>query len=791
MAYLTKNEVQNIIANAPAGTTPGGIVAALRQQGHQLEGWAEQNRPDPNAQDPNERGLIEKAIFGLGNITGVTKLGQGIAAAINAPRNQRLQNEGNAEANRIRDELTTAITEGKKAGRDTTRLERALAQHNEANRIFNADMVDMADQGVTNRDVIGSAVRTAGTIASFGTYGAGAQGATSFARLRNVPPGLKLTSATSALKGAVEGAKVAAKAGAKSGTIFGALQGLGLGIQDEEKGAAEVAGQAVTGGVTGGIAGGIVGGLIGAVGGALQARANFRAQLEEKIGSNTNSPYVERMKTAAKETADELGDSAQEVKIIKARNAVKSSEALPIDDAIAAGDITPDQIYKDPTNKILQPEFAKGRVLDVRLKLNAAQPGLGDDFARGIDINNTTYDEIVQRGLDKLDEVEKGVRTVERAGTPSAETALFKRDPKTGKIVGDVDAKKLMRATGLEDGDIAMIKSGTTADKKAALEMLDMADELKDNPALASQKKPSQVAGRNALKQIRAIESKKQEAGRNIGQVVRKQLASKNVNTGDVYRNWVNSLADDGVTIADDGTLNFTGSRFEDVTGAQELLTKAHKKATALQGRSSAMQAHNFKGQLDELVDFGNNEGGVSGSASRLVKGLRRNIDTKLDSSFKVYADANKQYADASQAMERINSIIGKKYTRADEAVIERKVGGVLQRLFSNNDTTAIDLTTSIDDAMVKLGLQSDDTITNQAYMARLLEDIYGAPKSSLAGRIVQANDQTIQKYDGLRRLAKAPIETTVNTTLDIFDPANADKAEALRKYIEQLLAAQ
>ena len=791
MAYLTKKEVQDIIAKAPAGTSPGGIVAALRQQGHQLEGWAEQNRPDPNAIDPNEQGLIKKAIFALGDFTGVTALGKGAAAAINAPRNQKLQNEGNTQATQIRGELVAAINKNKAEGKDTTRLERALAQHDEANRIFNADMVDMADLGVSNRDVIGSAVRTAGTIASFGSYGSAAAGAQTGLRLRNVPAGMKLTTATTALKGAVEGAKTAAKVGAKSGTIFGALQGLGLGIQDEEKNAAQVAGQAVTGGITGGIAGGLVGGIIGAIGGAFQARANFRTQLEEKLGDKVNSPYVERMKTAAKETADELKGSTQEVKLIKARNAVKSSEALPIDEAIAAGDITPDQIYKDPNTKILQPEFAKGRVLDVRLKLNAAQPGLGDDFARGIDINNTTYDDIVQRGLDKLDEVEKGVRTIERAGTPSAETALFKRDPKTGKIVGDVDAKKLMRATGLEDGDIAMIKSGTTADKKAALEMLDMADELKDNPALASQKKPSQVAGRNALKQIRAIESKKQEAGRNIGKVVREKLASKNVNSGDVYRNWINSLADDGVTVADDGSLNFVGSRFEDVTSAQELLNKANKKALQLQGRSGAIQLHNYKGQLDELVDFGNNEGGVSGSASRLVKGLRRNIDTKLDSSFKVYADANKQYAEASQAMERINSIIGKKYTKADEAVIERKVGGVLQRLFSNNDTTAIDLTTSIDDAMVKLGLQSDDTITNQAYMARLLEDIYGAPKSSLAGRIVQANDQTIQKYDGVRRLAKAPIETTVNTALDVFDPANADKAEALRKYIEQLLAAQ
>ena len=39
MAYLTKEKVKEIINNAPAGTTPEGVVAALRANGHTLEGY--------------------------------------------------------------------------------------------------------------------------------------------------------------------------------------------------------------------------------------------------------------------------------------------------------------------------------------------------------------------------------------------------------------------------------------------------------------------------------------------------------------------------------------------------------------------------------------------------------------------------------------------------------------------------------------------------------------------------------------------------------------------------------
>jgi len=793
MAYLTKTQVEKILAEAPPGTTPGGVVSALRKQGHQLEGYAEQNRPDPNAVDPEERGLLEKAVYALGNFTGVTALGKGIAAGINKNRNQGILEQGNKQTDQSRNSLIKAIQKNRTEGKDTSRLENALAQLEEGGRIFNADMRDMADLGVSNRDVIGSAVRTAGTIASFGSYGAGAAGAQTGARLRNVAGGAKAVTATSVGRGILQGAKAGAKVGAKSGSIFGGLQSLGLGIQDEEKGVGAVAAQTAGGVVAGGITGGIFGTLIGGATGGYQARQNFKAELD-KLVPESNTPYVKNIQQASKEVAEELGDG-EEVRLLQARNSIKASEALPIDDAIKAGDITPDQIYSDPTNKILQPDFAKGRVLDVRLKLNAVQPGLGDDFAAGIDVNATTYDDIVSAGLNKLDEIQT---TVEKGGKASAAAAPYKVDPKTGKIVSDVDAKTLMRTTGLPADDIAVMKSGTKADKAKFKEMLEVAQGGADDPLARVTKRPETVAGKTALDRIKAIRGIQDDAGAGIDRAVRTELASKKLNTQPVYQKWVESLAEEGIDVLDDGTIKVTpDSRFYKVPGAEKVLKDAQLRAVRLNGATTpASRANTVKNQLDELLDFGNNQDtGLSGAASRLAKGLRHNTDELLDNTYPAYNKANQRYAITKTALGDIESVLGKNYAKeiglgeASDELVAQRLGTLLRRLHSQAPESAVRLVNALDETAFKLDLPVNESVTTQSYFATIVNNLYpeNTPRNSLAGQ-VQLGTEGAGRFKAIRNFAQSPIGNTVNAALDVVEGDPSIKQAALEKYIEQLL---
>jgi len=57
MAYLTKDQVKQIIQKAPAGTSPAGIVAALRAKGNQLEGY---DQPPVESSSQPGKGFVQK-----------------------------------------------------------------------------------------------------------------------------------------------------------------------------------------------------------------------------------------------------------------------------------------------------------------------------------------------------------------------------------------------------------------------------------------------------------------------------------------------------------------------------------------------------------------------------------------------------------------------------------------------------------------------------------------------------------------------------------------------------------
>lgn len=75
MAYITKNKLREIIQNAPAGTTPEGIVASLRESGHQLEGYPTQ---DMGTQREEQRGTLTK----IAGFLGIENIGKRIGSEL-------------------------------------------------------------------------------------------------------------------------------------------------------------------------------------------------------------------------------------------------------------------------------------------------------------------------------------------------------------------------------------------------------------------------------------------------------------------------------------------------------------------------------------------------------------------------------------------------------------------------------------------------------------------------------------------------------------------------------------
>jgi hypothetical protein len=83
MAYLTKTQVADIVKNAPQGTNPAGVVAALRKNGHELEGFGDTK---PKISEPGRPSKLNTAskvfdfLFGGGKVGEL--IGTGIAKAL-------------------------------------------------------------------------------------------------------------------------------------------------------------------------------------------------------------------------------------------------------------------------------------------------------------------------------------------------------------------------------------------------------------------------------------------------------------------------------------------------------------------------------------------------------------------------------------------------------------------------------------------------------------------------------------------------------------------------------------
>lgn len=236
-----------------------------------------------------------KGVLGfLGKFTGVSALARGAAAGLNQGNESRIRDSMLAEQDSIQTNLANAIKEQKAQGQDTSRLEKTLQTYLGENSAINEGMQKRADLGVSNRDVIGSAIRTAGTIASAGTFGGGATG-----RLTSVAAP-QLTTATTLGRGALQGSLQGLKTGAASGAVFGGVSGVASGVE-QNKGVLGTAFEAAKQATVGGVLGGAVGGVVGGVGGAFQARANRAEELKTLLSSSNNVDDA-LLKTQAKTT---------------------------------------------------------------------------------------------------------------------------------------------------------------------------------------------------------------------------------------------------------------------------------------------------------------------------------------------------------------------------------------------------------------------------------------------------------------------------------------------------------
>ena len=225
-------------------TGGGRVLGQVQPQGNPLTGnQFEQKKPTS---------FLGKARDFSASIIGGGKLAEGVGQSIVAPSIQKSFSESQETTSSLQDQILKRLKEKRKAGEDTSRLEKAYEKSKELN-LFQRDLQsDFSESLVSDKEVIGSATRLAGTLAG----GAIASKAGSL---------FGVGKATTFTGGALRGAG----AGATAGAVEGAVHGAGLGLE-ENKDLKGVATSSAVGGVIGGATGGVLGGVLGGVSGKIR-----------------------------------------------------------------------------------------------------------------------------------------------------------------------------------------------------------------------------------------------------------------------------------------------------------------------------------------------------------------------------------------------------------------------------------------------------------------------------------------------------------------------------------------
>lgn len=302
MTNLSRDQVNVILNNAPAGVDKASILDGLIERGYSLEGVdtnqarnsiLERRKAAPIKENPFDNkigksgglgGFITK---GFNTLFGGGKLAQGAGQALAGKKPIESMSQALQQGQDLELKLMQEIRANKQAGIDTSRLEKVLFEQQKSN--VDAEKLIGAYTGSlkTGKEVFGSAARLAGSIAA-PTIGGVVAG-----KVAPAAPGI--------IAGATRGAKI----GVATGAIEGAVQGSAIATEQNRSAEEALYGAAI--GVTGGaITGGLLGGAIGGWGGYKAGQKVKAADFADDLTS-PKLTAKERAKAIAEGRMDEPG----------------------------------------------------------------------------------------------------------------------------------------------------------------------------------------------------------------------------------------------------------------------------------------------------------------------------------------------------------------------------------------------------------------------------------------------------------------------------------------------------
>lgn len=299
---------------------------------------------------------------------------------------------------------------------------------------------------------------------------------------------------------------------------------------------------------------------------------------------------------------------------------------------------------------------------------------------------------------------------------------------------------------GWKEGAVASIKAASDEDRKRMQQMLNIYKLGKKSEKFRAMNRPADILGKSVDNRVKFLSTQRERAGKDIDTIAKKQLRGQQVNYQPAINQFLGELNEIGakVEMGPDGIarINLRGSDIQGDRQAQRVLNATLERLSDVNA-PDAYGVHTAKRYIDTQVNYGKQSAlnPLSRKAERILKNLRRNLNTSLADQFKDYGAANTKYSQTTQALDDLQDAVGTKLD-FDSPNAPAAFGTAMRRILSNYGTRAnvIDSLDEVNRVASQYGMKLDDDVVNQLIFVNELDRMFGAPADmTFKGQISQA----------------------------------------------------
>ena len=379
--------------------------------------------------------------------------------------------------------------------------------------------------------------------------------------------------------------------------------------------------------------------------------------------------------------------------------------------------------------------------------------------------------------LPKTPRIDPRVEGIQRGDRDTAKLELDER----GKVKRSKTSREALYQ-GMEPGMLAAVKAAKPVDKKSMLKMLDIVGIGRKNRRAGATIYPSSVAGKSIAKRYNHVAKVNRDAGKRIDGVAKFELRGKTVDYAVPVDNFIASMDEMGIGFKD-GKLNFKGSDAQGLGGNEAVLNRVVKWMREAD-RTDAYAVHRLKRYLDENINYGASQEGVTARVQGALRGLRHELDGLLDDAFPEYKKVNETYSETITVLNDFQSAVASKIDFKGPN-LERSLGIEARKLLSNyaSGTTQLNGLEALTKIANKYGGKFDDDVVMQTMFYVELQRLFPETfRTTFKSEIQKAAEAAIKG---------GPVDAAKNAVLEKgIELAMGTRGEdELLKALQQLLA--